>query len=82
MASSKAGAAAPAKSKSAAIKAPRAPRRTTTTASSAVAVFDPAAYHHEIATAAYHFWLERGDAPGSPEEDWLRAEEHVRNLYS
>jgi hypothetical protein len=26
---------------------------------------------------AYFFWQERGGAGGSPEEDWLRAEQEI-----
>jgi hypothetical protein len=32
----------------------------------------------EVAQLAYTYWLERGCQGGSPEEDWLRAEEEVR----
>ena len=31
---------------------------------------------------AYRIWLERADRPGSPEEDWLKAEAEVRAKYS
>jgi hypothetical protein len=31
-------------------------------------------HQHEIAELAYSYWVARGYAPGSPEEDWLRAE--------
>jgi hypothetical protein len=44
-------------------------------------VFDPALYHEEISKQAYFCWLERGDAPGSPEGDWLRAVEIVRQRF-
>jgi len=30
-----------------------------------------------IAAVAYRNWQERGDTPGSPEEDWLKAEIEV-----
>ncbi len=30
----------------------------------------------------YRIWLERGDRPGSPEEDWLKAESEVRAKYT
>ena len=67
-------AAAPAKAK------PHRPtRRVTKSAPGAVAEFNPAEHHHEIAVAAYHCWLERGDAPGSPDQDWMRAEAQVRS---
>jgi len=32
----------------------------------------------EIAALAYSFWEARGHQGGSPEEDWLRAEEELR----
>jgi DUF2934 family protein len=31
-------------------------------------------HHHQIAELAYSYWVERGFAHGSHEEDWLRAE--------
>ncbi len=31
--------------------------------------------HDKIQLAAYHFWLQRGCPIGSPEIDWLRAEQ-------
>ena len=33
--------------------------------------------HARIADLAYSYWLERGDAHGSPEADWLRAEREL-----
>ncbi len=35
--------------------------------------------HGEIAALAYEFWMQRGCPIGSPEEDWFRAEEQIRN---
>jgi hypothetical protein len=32
----------------------------------------------EIAALAYTYWAERGCQGGSPEEDWLRAEQELR----
>jgi hypothetical protein len=34
--------------------------------------------HESVEQLAYFFWLERGGHQGSPEEDWLRAEQHLR----
>jgi hypothetical protein len=34
--------------------------------------------HEEIARVAYGFWEARGCQGGSPEEDWLRAEQQLR----
>jgi len=45
-----------------------------------VAEFNPAEHHDEIAVAAYLIWL--SDAPRSPEENWLKAEQEVRARYS
>jgi hypothetical protein len=38
--------------------------------------------HDEIADLARQLWLERGAIGGSPEEDWRRAEEILRDRYS
>ena len=38
----------------------------------------PAPSHEEIARLAYSLWESRGDAPGSAEEDWFRAERELR----
>ncbi|MEX2261386.1 MAG: DUF2934 domain-containing protein [Bryobacteraceae bacterium] len=35
-----------------------------------------------VANLAYSYWLKRGNQGGSPEEDWLRAEEELRERYS
>ena len=32
----------------------------------------------QIATLAYLYWVDRGYQGGSPEEDWLRAEQELR----
>ena len=32
----------------------------------------------EVARLAYSYWLERGGKGGSPEEDWLRAEQKLK----
>jgi hypothetical protein len=33
--------------------------------------------HDEIAVRAYRLWQERGSPIGTPEEDWLRAEQEI-----
>jgi hypothetical protein len=38
-----------------------------------------AADYQEIASRAYAYWEARGGQGGSPEEDWLRAEQDVRS---
>jgi hypothetical protein len=38
----------------------------------------PVSEQEEIATLAYLYWEARGCQGGSPEEDWLRAEQEVR----
>ena len=47
-----------------------------------VSEFDVAAHHEEIAQVAYYNWLERADGPGSPEQDWLKAEGEIQARYS
>jgi hypothetical protein len=47
----------------------------------AVIEFQPAEHQHEIALAAYHLWLDRGETPSSPEQNWLQAEAEVRSRY-
>jgi hypothetical protein len=34
--------------------------------------------HEKVASLAYSYWEARGFQGGSPEEDWLRAEEELR----
>lgn len=34
--------------------------------------------HERIATLAFFYWHERGCPEGSPDDDWLRAEQHIR----
>jgi hypothetical protein len=38
---------------------------------------EASAQYEEIALRAYHLWQERGSPIGSPEEDWLRAEQEI-----
>ena len=68
----------PARRKS--VTAKRAPRAASVeipvTAEPEVSVVAPVA-HEEIAALAYSFWVERGYQGGSPEEDWLRAEQQL-----
>jgi hypothetical protein len=35
----------------------------------------------EVARLAYSYWLARGCPEGTPEEDWLRAEQEVRHQH-
>jgi hypothetical protein len=37
--------------------------------------------HERIAALAYLLWQERGCPEGSPDEDWLRAEQHIRRNH-
>jgi len=71
-------------SKPAEPKAQRSPRRGTPSVPAAASLpsFDAVAHQKEIAQVAYRIWLERADRPGSPEEDWLKAEAEVRAKYS
>jgi len=41
-------------------------------------VLDNCPSHEEIAALAYSYWEARGCQGGSPEEDWLRAEQELR----
>jgi hypothetical protein len=34
--------------------------------------------HQRIAALAYLYWQQRGSPEGSPDEDWLLAERHIR----
>jgi hypothetical protein len=43
--------------------------------------YDAKAHQKEIAQVAYRIWLERADRPGSPEDDWIKAEAEVRARY-
>ena len=36
--------------------------------------------HSDIAALAYQLWQDRGCPDGSPEEDWYKAEEQLRDL--
>lgn len=38
----------------------------------------PAVTHEEIAALAHSYWVARGYAHGSPEQDWLRAERELQ----
>jgi hypothetical protein len=43
-------------------------------------VIEPA--HEQIAALAYLYWVGRGYQGGSPEEDWLRAEQELRQCVA
>ncbi len=62
-------------------KTHRSPRRVPKIAQTPILEYDPAAHQKEIAQVAYRMWLERADRPGSPEDDWLKAEVEVRARY-
>ena len=38
--------------------------------------------HEEIALLAEKYWTERGRPQGSPDQDWLRAEQELRGKAS
>jgi hypothetical protein len=66
-------------------KAPAKPRAASTktkdkTASAKVTVIAPS--REEIAMLAHKLWKERGGHHGSHEQDWLRAEQHLRGMAS
>ncbi len=52
--------------------------RTRSAPAPVAAVLNPGDDHAAIAKLAYRNWQARGDGPGSPEEDWLRAESEFR----
>jgi len=62
-------------------KTHRSPRRVPKIAAAPTLEYEPAAHQKEIAQVAYRIWLERADRPGSPEDDWLKAEAEVRARY-
>jgi hypothetical protein len=55
---------------------PRRPRRSAAESATAAAAAAPAP--EQIAHLAYSYWEARGYQGGSPEEDWLRAEQELR----
>jgi len=62
-------------------KTHRNPRRVPKSAPAPILEYDAAAHQKEIAQVAYRIWLERADRPGSPEDDWLKADAEVRARY-
>jgi hypothetical protein len=60
----------------------RSPGRKNRSTPAPISDFDPVAHQKEIAQVAYRIWLERADGPGSPEEDWLKAEAEIRAKYT
>jgi len=39
---------------------------------------EPGSFHEQVAILAYHLWQERGCPEGSPEVDWLEAEQELQ----
>ena len=68
-------------SKAAEPKTHRTPRRVPKIVTDPIPEYDPAAHQKETAQVAYRIWLERADRPGSPEDDWIKAEAEVRARY-
>lgn len=54
-------------------------RRPTPGSSVATAQTDPIIEREGIARLAYSYWVGRGCQGGSPEEDWLLAEQQLRS---
>jgi hypothetical protein len=42
-------------------------------------VLDNCPFHDDIAALAYSYWVARGFQGGSPERNWLRAEQELRS---
>jgi len=61
-----------------AAEVPAAAREPETPARTETIVTDRELSHEEIARLAYSLWEARGCQGGSPEEDWLRAEQELR----
>jgi len=57
---------------------PRRPRRSAARPAAAAAAAAAAPAAEQIAHLAYFYWEARGYQGGSPEEDWLRAEQELR----
>jgi hypothetical protein len=57
---------------------PRPPRRSAAPAATVAAPETDAPAAEQIAHLAYSYWEARGYQGGSPEEDWLRAEQELR----
>ena len=74
-------AAAPARRR---VEARRTKPATPVAAVAAVAPVAPSAAptHDEIAALAYSYWVARGYQGGTPEEDWLRAEQELVHHYA
>ena len=78
-------AAAPARRRSA------SPKRTTrpsfvpevpSAAPATVAAMASESFQDAVARLAYSYWEARGSQSGSPEADWLRAEQELRSAYT
>ena len=39
---------------------------------------EPRSFHEQVAILAYRLWQERGSPEGSPEIDWLEAEQELQ----
>jgi hypothetical protein len=81
-------AAAPARRKSATSKRTSRPAVEVSTAVTEATPVEPVAQvatslsNEDIARLAYSFWEARGYQGGSPEEDWLRAEQQLTAQYA
>jgi Protein of unknown function (DUF2934) len=58
---------------------PAAPETETNIAVSNISEVNAEPSRDEIARLAYVYWLDRGCQNGSAEDDWLRAEQHLRH---
>jgi hypothetical protein len=53
-----------------------------TTSDAATALSNSVVTSEDIARLAYSFWEARGYQGGSPEEDWLRAEQELNRMVT
>ena len=63
-------------------KATAKPRKTATKKEKVAEMVKPAPSREEIEQLARKFWAERGYQEGYAEEDWLRAEQQLRQMAS
>ena len=56
---------------------PASEPETLAAAPAVIAAMSPESFHDAVATLAFSYWQDRGCQGGSPEADWLRAEQEL-----